>query len=80
MTSALAAALWRTSTGQSLGYLRGHLLGRVVRTAEFTPDGRRVVTAGDDGTLRVYVCELCGGTDDLLAVARARLERLRPAR
>ena len=77
-TSALAVGLWQTNAGQPFAYLRGHR-APPVRSAEFTPDAREVVTAGDDGTVRIYDCDLCGGIDDLLAIARARLARLRPA-
>jgi hypothetical protein len=31
-----------------------------------------------DGSLRIYSCELCGGIDELMALANARLARLRP--
>jgi hypothetical protein len=32
------------------------------------------VTGGVDGTVRTYRCEICGGIDDLVALARERLE------
>jgi WD40 repeat protein len=78
-TSALAAGLWQTQRAEVFAYLTGHR-ARPVRTAEFTADGRDVVTAADDGTVRLYRCELCGGIDDLVALSRARMERLRLAR
>ena len=31
------------------------------------------MTGGVDGTVRTYVCEICGGVDDLLALAESRL-------
>jgi hypothetical protein len=32
-----------------------------------------VVTASIDGSVRSYRCDICGGVDDLLALARERL-------
>jgi WD40 repeat protein len=68
------AGLWQVSTGRLLLYLRGH--EEPLTTASFSPDGRRILTASRDGTVRTYTCELCGGIDDLLALARARLAGL----
>ena len=31
------------------------------------------MTGGADGTVRTYGCEICGGVDDLLALAESRL-------
>jgi WD40 repeat protein len=78
-TSALSAALWQAQREEVFAYLTGHE-ARPVRTAAFTADGRDVVTAGDDGTVRIYRCELCGDIDDLVALARARLAALRRSR
>jgi hypothetical protein len=36
-------------------------------------DGRLVVAASKDGTLRSYRCDLCGNVDALLALAKRRL-------
>lgn len=38
---------------------------------DFRPDGRYVVTAGDDGMVRVFVVAI----DDLMNLARSRLSR-----
>ncbi len=78
-TSTLAAAIWQTRASVPFTYLRGHT-APVVRSAEFSPDGRDVLTAADDGTVRLYVCELCGGIDDLVALAKRRLAAARPVR
>lgn len=43
--------------------------------AAFEPDSRTVVTRETDGTVRRYVCELCGGLEELTALARSRLRR-----
>ena len=42
-------------------------------TAVFDPTSRIVLAASGDGTVRTYRCTLCGGLDDLLRIARARL-------
>jgi hypothetical protein len=36
-------------------------------------NGRTIVSAGKDGTIRVYRCDLCGGIDELLLLAKRRL-------
>ena len=38
---------------------------------DFSPDGTRVVTAGDDGIVSVYIVS----TEELIEVARSRLSR-----
>jgi WD40 repeat protein len=78
-TSAIAAAIWNVRFESVAAYLRGHTAPSV-RIAVFTPDGKSVITAGDDGTVRIYACEFCGGIDDLVTIARARLAGLRPVR
>ena len=44
-----------------------------VTSASFSPDGRRVLTSSEDGTVRIYRCEICSGLDGLLALAKRRL-------
>jgi WD40 repeat protein len=65
--------LWRTDTGQLVLFLRGH--DQPLTAASFSPDGGRILTASRDGTTRIYTCDVCGGGDELLAVAKARLAR-----
>jgi WD40 repeat protein len=36
-------------------------------------NGQTIVTASKDGTIRVYRCEICGGIDELLLLAKRRL-------
>ena len=36
-------------------------------------DGRTIITASKDGTIRTYRCDLCGGIDELVALAKRRL-------
>jgi dipeptidyl aminopeptidase/acylaminoacyl peptidase len=81
------ARIWEAAGGAPLAELRGHgkpvgsarfgpSAGRVVvNSAAFSPDGRRVVTAGDDGTARVYACDLCGPIDGLILLAPTRVTR-----
>jgi WD40 repeat protein len=68
-----SAALWETSTGNQIFLLRGHT--SLLTGAAFARDGRRIVTASLDGTIRSYICDVCGGLDDLLALADRRLAR-----
>jgi WD40 repeat protein len=39
----------------------------------FEPDSRTIVTREEDGVVRRYVCDLCGGIDELTALAESRL-------
>jgi WD40 repeat protein len=72
--------VWEARTGRRIDvgtpmlFLRGH--APRVRSAGFAPDSRHIVSAGDDGTVRTYLCELCGTIDELVTLARRRLERL----
>ena len=59
------------ASGKELTLLRGHT--SEVASAAFSPDGTRVVTASQDGTARIYACELCGSLNDLIALARTRI-------
>jgi WD40 repeat protein len=68
-----SAALWETRTGNRIFFLRGHT--SLLTGALFAPDGRTIVTASRDGTVRSYFCHVCGGLDDLLALADRRLAR-----
>jgi len=43
----------------------------------FAPAGHLLVSAGVDGVVRSYDCTLCGGLDQLMALAKARLAALR---
>jgi WD40 repeat protein len=52
---------------------RGH--GASVEQAVFAPDRHRLVTAHDDGTIRVWNCEVCGPIEQVRALATSRLTR-----
>jgi len=72
--------MWKTETGRRIDkgtpvlLLRGH--GPRVRSVAFFPDSRRVASIGDDGTVRTYLCELCGTAPQLAVRARRLLDRL----
>lgn len=51
--------------------LRGH--DGTSTSAAFDPTGRTIVTGGVDGTVRTYTCRICGGLDELVALADKRL-------
>jgi hypothetical protein len=44
-----------------------------VTAATFDSSGKRIVTGGVDGTVRVYECVICGELDDLITLAEERL-------
>jgi WD40 repeat protein len=67
------ARLWDAQTGQSLLVFRGH--SSDVRTARFSPDGKLIAMGSDDGTVQVFVCEVCGGIEELKHLAQQRVFR-----
>jgi WD40 repeat protein len=76
VSAANKAAVWDLSGGeQPVVRLRGH--EGTTTAATFDPTGKVIVTGGVDGTVRVYACEICGGLDDLLALADSRLAATR---
>jgi serine/threonine protein kinase/WD40 repeat protein len=54
--------LWEVATGRLLHTLSGH--AGLVTGADFSPDGRQVVTCGTDGTVRLW--EIQGGSELLV--------------
>jgi WD40 repeat protein len=66
--------LWKASTGEQ-AFLRGPTKAPIVGVAFAGRDGRTVVSAGADGTVRTYHCALCGNVHELLAIAKRRLTR-----
>jgi WD40 repeat protein len=64
----------RIEKGTPVLFLRGH--GPRVRSVAFFPDSRRIASIGDDGTVRTYLCEVCGTAAALLRRAQRRLDAL----
>jgi WD40 repeat protein len=50
-----------------------HVPVRGLTTALFQPDSERILTAGRDGTVRAYRCDVCGRLPSLVALAKRRL-------
>jgi WD40 repeat protein len=71
----ISARLWQVADWQPLMYLYGPT-SRVAAVA-FRPDSRTVVTREEDGIVRSYACRLCGGLQELSALARSRLRATR---
>ena len=65
------AGLWEVRTGDLLTLLDGHF--GPIRRAKFGEHGYTVFTAGDDGTVRTYTCEVCAPVSDLLRLADRRI-------
>lgn len=53
-----SVSLWNTQTGGRIGLLSGHQGS--VEVAQFTPDGSYIVTASEDGVIRLWTAELGG--------------------
>lgn len=68
------AGIWEVRTGRRVLFLRGH--DGVLLSAAFKPGTHSVVTVGEDGTVRTYDCRVCGDTDALIGLAKARLAQL----
>ncbi len=65
------AGLWTASDGKLVYYLRGH--EGILTSVAFAPDGL-LATGGEDGTVRLFRCLVCGEIDELTALADERLE------
>jgi WD40 repeat protein/DNA-binding transcriptional ArsR family regulator len=74
----VTAQLWRSGSAQPVFPfgLGGH--GGRLTSAEWTMDGRFVVTSSLDGTVRRWACVICGSVPHLIELAEARLRALEP--
>lgn len=64
-----AARVWQVETGRLVSVLRGHAGG--IHSVAFSPDGRWIATASDDGTARIYAVHI----QDLMSLAQKRIAR-----
>jgi WD40 repeat protein len=72
--SQFAAGLWNSGNGQLLFYLGRH--EAPLTGATFSPKGDWILTGSQDGTARVYHCEVCAPLGRLESLAARRLRRL----
>jgi WD40 repeat protein len=71
----ISARIWNVADGRPLMYLYGPTSH--VKAAAFASDSRTITTREEGGVVRRYVCELCGGIDELTALAESRLRATR---
>ena len=65
--------IWSTTGEGDPVVFRGYQAS--VESVSFSADGRSLLTTHDDGTVRVQACEVCGATQQVLALGRARVTR-----
>src|SRR5262249_54769273 len=65
----LSCRIWDTESGRELITLAAH--SDQVRSVTWTPDAKRLFSAGDDGIIQVYAMDI----DLLMALARSRVTR-----
>lgn len=46
--------VWEVDTGKLLGTIKAHAEPHAISSVEFSPDGRRLLTASEDGTAKVW--------------------------
>ncbi len=67
-----AAGVGSVLTGRRILLLQGHSKP-LIGAAFAGRDGHTIVVASKDGTIRAYHCDICGGIDELLLLAKRRL-------
>jgi WD40 repeat protein len=72
VTATLRAGLWDAQAGENVLRLQGH--DGPITAVAFDSSGGKILTGGDDGTVRSFRCEICGGVDELVALAERQLE------
>jgi WD40 repeat protein len=71
-----AAGIWDPRSGRQLLFVNGH--DHPLAAIAMSPRGWTIAAGGaSKGSVKTYDCRLCGNIDDLVAVARQRLARLR---
>jgi WD40 repeat protein len=79
------AGLWQVRTHRLIRLLSGRPFGPRgptgrasigILTAGFAPGGYRIVTAGQDGAVRTYLCRVCAGIRGLEQLATAHLREV----
>jgi WD40 repeat protein len=78
-TGGTAVGLWQRDASQPYFYLRstGAAQDKHLTSSSFSPDGRFVLSSSQDGSVRLYRCEICGDLDSLLRLAAIRLREWR---
>lgn len=71
VTAAAKATLWDARDGEFVVRLRTG--APIVTAAMFDPSGLTIVTGDGSGGVGTYVCDACGGLDELMALAERRL-------
>jgi WD40 repeat protein len=71
--------LWQRNGDRPYFYLRSNETrpDEHLTAVSFSPNGRLVLSSSEDGSVRLYKCEVCGGLPALLKLATARLLALR---
>jgi WD40 repeat protein len=69
------ARVWDVDLRRTLAVLHGHEDSQVY-SAVFSPDGRSVLTAAQDGTVQIHPFEVAVPLEDLLSLAKERLNGL----
>jgi hypothetical protein len=64
--------IWSAATGRQLTQFQ---YGNSLSDCQFSPDGREVVSGGDDGDTRIFSTELAGPLVQLERIARQRVTR-----
>jgi WD40 repeat protein len=78
-----SAGLWQVRTHRLIALLRGRPFGKrgptgrgsigILYAAGFVPGSFRIVTAGQDGAVRTYLCRICAGVQGLEQLAADHL-------
>ncbi len=74
--SQFTAGLWNAANGQLMFYLGRH--DAALTGASFSPGDEWILTGSDDGTARVYNCQVCAPLGRLESLAESRIRLLAP--